>query len=283
MQNKLRRLWNKLFQSTSVIPSQLQKYDLTKWNPISHSGWESESKWDSYYQKVIKLPADDFDKKSSLFKEYDSLMTTLPELTSWEINSILDAGCGISLMPYVLEYWGYQVTAIDISKSAIKFLKGFSPTESELARCLRINEPYLDFKDKLPPGINISMVVDDIEKTTPFLKNNYVSGGSLNFIAGDWNSPNLPSSSFDLIHGLNNFNRADYSFVAKSIKSFKRLLKPGGILVLCNQCVFSDVGGRIDEILMTEGFSQFPSQDSTAQRDKSKKYVLANWNLGYFP
>src|SRR5262249_766544 len=66
------------------------------------------------------------------------------ELPRSSPQTLLDAGCGIALIPHVLAFWGFRVTAIDSCPRAVEIASQRQPTEEELARCVPIWDPCKD-------------------------------------------------------------------------------------------------------------------------------------------
>lgn len=244
-----------------------RKYNLKQFNPASFPEWEQKDFWENHYQEAIKeLRNESKSDQWGVFKEYHDLYEFLDEHPDWEVNSILDAGCGLALAPYVLKHWGYQVTALDISQNAIEFIETFNPTEDQLASCLNYYRPNL-----------------------PLLRTKQKDGGSLHFVADDWNNLILHGKTYDLIHCMNGLNKASLSVMLNAIRTFKQVLNPGGVLIMRNSWVFMKefkdqepiyVGGRIDYILEKAGFTVlYPD----SKKDTAYKFVRHSYSRGYYP
>ena len=98
-----------LYFSQKILKTQLEQ--------IRQKYFMSPQAWEEYYQK----------NKNNLCKEADSLliaeMSLLGKKLPPHFSSILDLGCGFGANSLFLAEQGWQVTAIDISKTAIERLQ----------------------------------------------------------------------------------------------------------------------------------------------------------------
>ena len=98
-----------LYFSQKILKTQLEQ--------IRQKYFMSPQAWEKYYQK----------NKNNLCKEADSLliaeMSLLGKKLPPHFSSILDLGCGFGANSLFLAEQGWQVTAIDISKTAIERLQ----------------------------------------------------------------------------------------------------------------------------------------------------------------
>jgi SAM-dependent methyltransferase len=159
---------------------------------------------------------------------------------------VLDAGCGISLIPYIFKYWGLQVTALDICEKSIELARGYNPDESDLAKCILVLEPE--------PALNgWFKCVDDPERSLAALKKYQSSNGSLSYMAGDWCTAPLKPESFNFIYCRNSLRCSIKSYWRQSLKKFWELLAPQGILLLENQNAIG-IKHEVEELVQEEKF-----------------------------
>jgi SAM-dependent methyltransferase len=233
--------------------------------------WESPDFWDSYYTQLLSLPEEDLSRKAFVYRvvtRLDRMLAYTSENWGWTCCSVLDAGCGISLLPYLLQYWGYRVTAIDSSQAAIDFLKDHAPAQEVLARCVEVLEPH-------PTAAGACFVRTELARTLPALQKRRAEGGSLELIRASWNAESLPAASYDLIYCLNGFRFGTETFIREALVSFQRLLRPGGLLFIHNIRTAPERGDVIMRLLTEAGFAALDRQ-----HDATKKYGVAWWSRG---
>lgn len=243
--------------------------------PITHimpteKLWAAAAYWDAFYAELLAAPPDNLLREGFIYRkitQLDSCMVLLAQTWQWKATSILDAGCGISLLPFVLQYWGFDVTALDTSAVAIKFLEQQKPTEVDLAKCIEILEPHSN-------GLSAT-VIRDINRTLPELRKRQCASGKLQFIHSDWNTPALPPATFDLIFCQHGFRYGNASFIRQALGSFYNLLKPGGVFYANNINISPQLGDQISALVTETGF-----RGITGQYDKTKKYGMAIWGTG---
>src|SRR3989344_9402264 len=103
---------------------------------------EIEDQWENNYQTadVSSLPWETFKPPSRLVKLIDS--------GKIKIGKAIDLGCGLGTNSIYLAQRGFQVTALDISKTALKYAE-----EKAKSACVKIKfvqgfSHKLDFPDK---------------------------------------------------------------------------------------------------------------------------------------
>src|SRR5262249_31720838 len=150
--------------------------------------------WERYYRKLL-AEADPWQRCRVVHREIDLLIQMLTKLGALPRRStpqtILDAGCGIALIPHVLAYWGFQVTAIDSCPQGIEVANPLRPSEDELARCVPIWDPCADV-----PGAR--ELVEDPARSLQKLRSFQAPGGSVSYIVGDWCSADLRPGAFSM-------------------------------------------------------------------------------------
>ncbi|MCW8132847.1 MAG: class I SAM-dependent methyltransferase [Planctomycetota bacterium] len=109
--------------------------------------WCTRPYWEAHYKNLFTNPEE---PRSSVYRRFYIMTRELPRLKAWGLKRVLDAGCGITLLPYILQYAGFQVTAVDISAQAIAYLKDLRPDEAALSKCLVILNKDPQFEAPLP-------------------------------------------------------------------------------------------------------------------------------------
>src|SRR5205814_1016037 len=92
------------------------------WNAEPTEDWNRPPYWLDYYQNLL-AEDDPWRRERVIYREVDLLirmLTEAGELPRSSPQTLLDAGCGIALIPHVLAYWGFQVTAVDSCSPAIQ-------------------------------------------------------------------------------------------------------------------------------------------------------------------
>src|SRR5262249_22514380 len=151
------------------------------WNAEPSEDWNRPAYWHDYYRGLL-AEADPWRRGRVIHREVDLLIRMLSqagELPRSAPQTLLDAGCGIALIPHVLAFWGFRVTAIDSCPRAIEVASRHRPTEEELARCVPIWDPC-----KVMPGAR--ELVEDPARSLQLLRSFKAPGGSVSHIAGDW-------------------------------------------------------------------------------------------------
>ncbi len=250
---------------------QVDQFVGTPWRTIPHDDWNRPSYWEVYYQKLLNT-VETRRLKLVTHREVDLLLEVLTATKSLPTipgQTLLDAGCGIALIPHILAYWGFQVTAIDSCASAIEVAAQQQPTEEELAQCIRIWEPCSDF-----PGMR-EMVADPI-RALKELRRFQMPHGSVRYLLCDWFSDCLPPNSYGVIHCRNSLRGSTKPYWRRSLQRFHELLQPGGLLLLEH---VNAIGIRTEvEALLTEcGFTPWKRAEP---RNPANRHVLATWPTG---
>jgi hypothetical protein len=168
------------------------------WNAEPTEDWNRPAYWQNYYRELLADPAP-WRRRLVVHREVDLLIRMLlqaGELPRSSPQPLLDAGCGIALVPYVLAFWGFQVTAIDSCLQAIQLASSHRPTEEELAACVPIWDPSPDMP-------NAYQLVEDPARSLKRLREFKAPGGSVSYLAGDWLSAELPPGGFGVVHCRN--------------------------------------------------------------------------------
>src|SRR5262245_8300927 len=110
------------------------------------------------------------------------MLTQAGELPRSSPQTLLDAGCGVALIPHVLAYWGFQVTALASCPRAVEVAAQHRPGEAELARCVPVWEPCTGEHADL----FVRRLVEDPARSLRRLRDFAAPGGAVAYRAGDW-------------------------------------------------------------------------------------------------
>lgn len=192
--------------------------------------WNNPSWWDDFYSSKIE----DWEAKSYRQRDGSHLIEVIGKLKLEPPLWILDAGTGISYLAELAAYLGHKVVCTDISSFAIETCKNRIVTPSELAGCL--NRYYnLLYHNKQEQYIDrvTGKAADPWEKLVALHR---PGGEILAYEVMDWNDPQLLQKygQFNLVLNENGFRNASNEFILKSLHSFYRLLKPGGVMIESN-------------------------------------------------
>jgi SAM-dependent methyltransferase len=242
------------------------------WNVEPIEEWNRPVYWDNHY-KHLRGEADSWRRDQAVYREVEPLILMLRaagELPPRQNPpTFLDAGCGIALIPHVLAFWGFQVTAIDLCPQAVELASLHRPAEEELARCVPIWEPSKDF-----PGASI--LVEDADRSLQRLRSYQAPGGSVTYLAGDWCSVDLPPGAFDLVYCRNSLRCSTKSYWRRSLCRFHELLSPGGILLLETVNAIG-IQEEVGQLLTQCGFTRL---GRGACREASGRFVIDMWPTG---
>jgi SAM-dependent methyltransferase len=241
------------------------------WNAAPTEEWNQPPYWDNYYREL--LTSKDRDRSFYIiYREVDLLirmLTGLGELPRQpDPVTILEAGCGISLIPHLLAYWGFCVTAVDSCSQAVARAAQQHPTEEELARCIRIWVPITESRRTFE-------LVEDPAQSLAKLRSYQSPGGSVRFLAHDWFGQELDPEKFDLIYCRNSLRCSTKAYWRRSLQRFHDLLTPGGVLLLENVNAIG-IQDEVEALYGECGLMPVPQ----GGRSSSGKYVLSQWPTG---
>src|SRR5262249_29650806 len=117
------------------------------WNAEPTEDWNRPAYWEDYYLELL-AEKDPWRRGWVVHREVDLLSRMLSaagELPRSAPQPLLDAGCGVALIPHVLAFWGFRVTAVDSCAKAVEVASRYQPSEEELTRCVPIWDPCKDF------------------------------------------------------------------------------------------------------------------------------------------
>lgn len=239
-------------------------------NANSHDEWNQAAYWDGYYEELLK-ERDPRRRQLVAYREVDLLLRMLEETERIPRTSpatMLDAGCGISLIPHLLAYIGFTVTGLDLCATAVDLTQGYDPAEEDLARCVPV-------WDQVPGSPRVRELVNDPLRSLQRLQQLHVRGGAVRFQVDDWFSPALTDESFDVIYCRNSLRRSIKSYWRRSLLRFRELLAPGGVLLLENVNVF-EIRDEAETLITECGFQPAGSEIT----DDSVKRILSVWPTG---
>jgi SAM-dependent methyltransferase len=243
----------------------------TPWNVVVRDNWNDPGFWDRHYIAQLEK-GDPVWLQRRVHFPVDRLVQRLRdagELPCPSLRRVLDAGCGMTLLPQILTHWGFQVTALDASPHAIAYTRQVLPDEAEMAACIRIWEDH-------PSIQHARCLVEDPVRSLEQFRAWVRPGGSLTHVAGDWMGVDLPLGSFHLIHCSGGLRCAPKPYWARSLTRFRELLAPGGLVLLEN---FNILGIREEAESLFEvcGLAQWSPE---VPRDLGGRYILASWPTG---
>ncbi len=242
------------------------------WNAEPTEDWNHSSYWERYYRKLL-AEADSWGRGRVVHRGIELLIRILTNLGELPRRStpqtFLDAGCGISLVPHVLAYWGFHVTGIDSCPHAIEVAQKHRPSEEELARCVPIWDPCAD-------APRARELVDDPARSLQKLQSFQVPGGFVSYIVGDWCSPALRPGVFSMVYCRNGLRCSVKPYWRRSLRRFHELLAPGGVLLLENVNAIG-IQDEVEELLAD---CEFLPPPSGTPREASSKYVIGMWPTG---
>lgn len=165
--------------------------------PVDVNRYERNLKfWEDAWQRV----------KNPVTQIPDALayVRDIPQVfAKYQSKHILDLACGSGWLSFYLNEHGFEVTGVDISKSAIAL--------AERLLDERVSSRTAKFFDDSLPAEKIDL-------------------SQIHFIEGDIFAMNFAENSFDGILINAAFEHLDYSRGASFIKQIKTFLKPGGIM-----------------------------------------------------
>jgi SAM-dependent methyltransferase len=242
------------------------------WNAEPTEDWNRPSFWDRYYRDLL-AETEPWRRGLVIHREVDLLLrmlTAAGELPHRATSrTFLDAGCGIALIPHVLAFWGFQVTAIDSCPRAIEVAAAHQPSEEELARCVPIWDPCQDM-----PGCR--ELVEDPARSLQSLRSYQAPGGTVSYSCGDWFSAELPRDGFRLVYCRNSLRCSTKPYWRRSLRRFHELLAPGGVLFLENVNAIG-IQEEVEELLEECGFSTL---EPGVSRQPPARYVIEVWPTG---
>jgi SAM-dependent methyltransferase len=242
------------------------------WNAVSTEEWNWPAFWNGYYGDLL-AKADQWKREQTIYRDVYLLLRMLTDAKELPQKSadrtFLDAGCGIAVIPHLLAYWGFQVTAVDVCPRAIAWAQAHTPSAEELARCISVWETCQDW-----PGCH--ELVEDPARSLVQLRRFQSPGGGIRYIASDWFSGDLQAGAFDVIYCRNSLRCSTKSYWRQTLRRFHALLAAGGVLLLENVNAIG-ISDEVEELFAHCGLSPLLPGHS---REPSGKYVIGVWPTG---
>lgn len=237
--------------------------------------WNQPPYWEDYYAQLMSNEGRPHEREWVVYREVELLirmlvrLRELPRPKPERGGTLLDAGCGIALIPHVLAYWGFHVTAVDSCIRAFELARQARPSEPELARCIPIWDP-------VDPSGACHLLVEDPERSLEKLRRYHVPGGGVRHVHSDWNDDGLPRRVFDLIYCRNSLRGSTKPYWRRSLHRFHELLAPGGVLLLetLNAIRIRD---EVEVLLRESGLVELPPN---GDHPPLERYVVAMWPTG---
>jgi SAM-dependent methyltransferase len=248
------------------------EFEGTPWQATPTAEWNAPPFWDGYYRDLL-AEAESWQRGQVTHRRIGYLVRTrtaageLPKRAT--PATFLDAGCGVSLVPHVFAFWGFEVTAIDSCPRAIEASAQLRPDEKELARCI-------DIWDPCPDSPRSRQLVEDPARSLQVLRGFQSPGGSLTHVADDWFSADLRPGSFALVYCRNALRCSTKPYWRRSLGRFHELLSPGGVLVLENVNAIG-IMDEVEGLLAAGGFVSLATPDG---RTADGRHVLTMWPTG---
>lgn len=149
--------------------------------------------WDRYWQDQVDHRVSSF---HDMFLRDERLVRFM---TALESQSVLCAGNGLSIEPYVLAYAGFQVTAVDLSVWATQLQQNWQPRSKSLKNHLygRISSRIIIRRSFSNTVRQLGWLLSDVKKhiLNPVKR----KGGTLKFLAGDLLDPEFCEGPFDTV------------------------------------------------------------------------------------
>ena len=223
----------------------------TPWDTEPTEDWSQPSYWAEHYRELL-AEQDPLDRDLLTRPQVYVLVWMLleaGELPRSSPQTLIDAGCGITIIPHLLAFWGFHVTAIDYSPQAIEWAAALQPAPHELAS---YPIPFFSPQQERFPA----------------------PGGSVSYRVGDWLTADLPPSGVVICrNGLRGATKPNWR---RSLRRFYDLLVPGGVLLLETQNAIG-IQGEVEELLDESGFTPLLPG---VRRDPSVKYRMDVWPTG---
>lgn len=249
--------------------------------PESFPGsWDNAARWDLYY-------AGDDISEQDVYRNPAYLLLTLKRFGMTAPQRILDAGCGISLLPGLAVAFGHYVTAVDISGVAIESQRKRNAGPENLLQTFAAQYHRKYYRNGTMEYLD-KFTRDVIDVKGEFEKHCRPGGVMEALEVMDYNSPGmLPRfETFDIILNQNGLRDASPELAGRSFHSFSHLLKPGGILIEVNTNALDSIeklshaaemaGFTLIEEVSLYGFGNSPLPLCRPEQ----KYAILFWPTG---
>jgi hypothetical protein len=176
--------------------------------------------WDRYWSEVL---ADEFWTSANM--ETPSFESTslryLRGLENREGHRVLLAGNGISTEPYGFAHAGCDVTVVDVSAVACRFVESLKLTPDGLGRM------YTAYDRVMDPSLGLMVHRPNPAKSLALVRDEHRPGGSVSIIAADLFAFD-PEHRFDAIFSRRAYQGLPLDSREELARRFFRWLLPGG-------------------------------------------------------
>lgn len=161
--------------------------------------------------------------------------------------------------PYYQSRYTFDKDRTTVWKEIVRYLDPYLPKEGAV---VDLGAGYCDFINNAPGKVRYAV------DTSPDLSR-YAGDTVIQINGTAWDMPSIADGSVDVVHASNLFEHFDDGELAKAFAEVRRVLKPGGALILLQPNYYYAYRGYFDDpthkkvfsheslnnMLMTEGFS----------------------------
>ncbi len=223
--------------------------------------WMYLPDWDRYWSEVL---ADEFWKSANMetsFFECTSLQY-LREVEQRENHRVLLAGNGIAPEPFGFAHAGCDVTVVEVSGVACRFLGSLQVTPDLLRHMFTVYDKVLD------PDLRMRVSRPSPEKSLELVDAEYRPGGCVSIIAADLFNYE-PSQPFDAIFSRRAYQGLPLDRREELARRFYRWLRPGGFAFV--EMINIHERESFEGPFRAAGFREV---DRWCQRDRGERDVL---------
>jgi hypothetical protein len=263
--------------------------------PPNGSGTEN---WEYYWQRILESPPE-IRECAACVGQDRRVLRLLAFLEDQPCRRLLLIGTGISLLPHALAHLGCEVTALDVSSTASRFVSTATVNPDDLV-------PFFpEYTEGPPDERGVRHQGMDWERSRERIAREHRPGGQVTAIAPDLFT-HAPAQPYDLIYVHRVFQSLTAPQQVPMARRFLDWLRPGGICVVQTWSVvwngtdavlaleqpFRDAGFSIDHdphrwrwerFRCTGGWSVVESaREASAQRDEGVPPPAADAKLAVF-
>lgn len=181
--------------------------------------------WDGYWSTLIRTG--DHLSAIRLGRGLEQCQCMWRNMVEWGHERVLFAGSGISILPFVFEYLGFDVTSLDISLAATQYARTHSLNTATLSRFFLTSQPKWD------PVLNAEIPTANMELTKIQMKKAQRQGGSVKFEVQDVLTSDYPAGAFDVV--ISHFLTDYIDPVERFANLVESWVRPGGLVLIETQ------------------------------------------------